>query len=362
MLIRNNPEVLRYIKELDETAVRRNMLFTTINGILENATIFVDEGVAKAAKDEYGDLYIKKLIADTLQVEPSLIDDDLALELNAKLTVLDKSYYEDFYVQTIRDVDNTVCGITELTSSKVDKGHVDYCKCPNVTGAIPAAPNLYYAPKEFSLLQLWIREDLWMTLSPNEVYTMKEHVDKAVGKVLTCGLGIGYYAIMAAARGDVQSVTVVEHEECVIRMFVDNIAPRFPKHITDKIHIVHGNAYDYLYKVVDGDFNYCFVDLWQGVQDTDLYFKAIHATAHFKKTKYGFWIEDSFICRFRDEILAAMANTVDNMPLSAFIYPFMEKVIVSTESGVSMWLSAQHIRNHIYSCVRKIPKQHMDAI
>lgn len=362
MLIRNNPEVLRYINELDEKAMQRSRLFTTINNIICNAAVFVDEETIRQAKEEYGDLFIKKLISDTLQVDPELIDNDLVKEITDRLMVLDEEYYDNYYVKALSNDLELYYMDTKLQTTRIDAGFVDYCKCPSVLGDIPAAPNLYYSPKEFNMLQLWIDDDLWMTLSPNEVYTMREPIDKAFGKVITCGIGIGYYAIMAAAKDNVESVTVVENNEGVIDLFRHFIMKKFPREVTGKISIVHADAYEYLYDLKDGKFNYCFIDLWQGVQDTDQYFKAIHATAHFKKMEYSLWIEDSFIVRFREEILAAMANTAAGIPLNGFIFPFVNNTILSSKSGVDMWLSHNHIRRHIYSCVRKIPKEHIETI
>lgn len=53
-------------------------------------------------------------------------------------------------------------------------------------------------------------ERIWMTITPNEIETMKEAVDKAFGNVLTFGLGLGYYAYMVSEKVNVESITVVE--------------------------------------------------------------------------------------------------------------------------------------------------------
>jgi predicted methyltransferase len=75
-----------------------------------------------------------------------------------------------------------------------------------------------------------------MTLLPNETVTTKPAIDKAHGKVLTYGLGLGYFAFMASAKHEVDSVTIVERSADVIELFKTWLLPYFPN--KDKIRIV----------------------------------------------------------------------------------------------------------------------------
>lgn len=67
-----------------------------------------------------------------------------------------------------------------------------------------------------------------MSVTPNEIETMRAPIARAHGRVLTFGLGIGYFAFMAASKADVESVTVVEREAAVIRLFTRLLLPQFP--------------------------------------------------------------------------------------------------------------------------------------
>jgi AraC-like DNA-binding protein len=58
-----------------------------------------------------------------------------------------------------------------------------------------------------------------MSITPNEIVTMREPVARASGRVLTLGLGLGYYAYMVHLKEDVTDVTVVEREQAVIDLF-----------------------------------------------------------------------------------------------------------------------------------------------
>lgn len=362
MLIKNNTKLLHYINELHETYMRRSRLYTIVVDILNNAKVSVDAETVKEYKKEFGEYYIKGIIAEILQVDPYLIDNGLVKEIADNLTVLDDKYYENLYVKTMCDKMEIVSGSAVLKSNTIEAGDVDFCKSPLTSGDLPPAPRVYYAPEDIKIYQLWIHDDLWMTLSPNEVCTMELPVDMARGKVLTCGLGIGYYAIMAAAKDEVDSVTVVENNESVIRIFNEYIKPLFPSEITAKIQIEQSDAYTFLYDLKDGKYDYCFIDLWQGVYDSEHYFKAIHATAKFKKMRYDFWIEDSFLAMLREEIFNAMICTAVGEPVNNFIFPFVEKTIIGSKEGVDLWLAPHHIRKHVYSCIRKVSREAMDTI
>ena len=63
-----------------------------------------------------------------------------------------------------------------------------------------------------------------MLVTPNEVETMKEAIEKAHGKVATYGLGLGYFPYMTSMMDSVESVTVVELDETeeAIRRFLED--------------------------------------------------------------------------------------------------------------------------------------------
>ena len=132
----------------------------------------------------------------------------------------------------------------------------------------------------------------WMSISPNEVFTMKKPIYNAKGKVLTLGCGMGYFAYMASLKKEVESITIIELEQDVIDLFESYILPQFENR--DKIKIIKGDAIEYLKNVKDGEYNYCFADIWIGVEDFEPYFSIKEIGRNFKKTKMEYWIEESF--------------------------------------------------------------------
>ena len=79
-----------------------------------------------------------------------------------------------------------------------------------------------------------------MTITPNEIETMKEPVDEAFGHVLTFGLGLGYYAYMVSEKENVESITIVETNEDVIDLFNKYILPQFKN--AHKIKIIQSRC------------------------------------------------------------------------------------------------------------------------
>lgn len=131
----------------------------------------------------------------------------------------------------------------------------------------------------------------WMSVTPNEVFTMQEPIRRAKGKVLTLGCGMGYFAYMASRKEDVDSVTIVEIEDDVIKLFENYILPQFEN--AHKIKIVKGDALAYVKQLEDGVFDYCFADIWLGIDDVESFFAAKEIGRKFKKTKTDYWIENS---------------------------------------------------------------------
>lgn len=133
----------------------------------------------------------------------------------------------------------------------------------------------------------------WMTLMPNETNTTKPAINVSKGKVLTYGLGLGYYAYMAAIKPEVESVTVVERSRDVIELFTKYILPQFPN--PDKIGIVESDAFEYAEnKMQAGGFDTVFVDIWHDPSDgCDLYLRMKKYEHLLPDADFVYWVEDT---------------------------------------------------------------------
>ena len=123
---------------------------------------------------------------------------------------------------------------------------------------------------------------------------MADAIAEAHGKVITYGLGLGYYAFMAAEKDNVESVTVIEKNPDVIRLFTESILPFFPH--KEKIQIIEADALEFVKAQEDGCYDYAFSDFWGGYYDgVDLYMQFMPLTARFSRTKHSYWIESCFM-------------------------------------------------------------------
>lgn len=111
----------------------------------------------------------------------------------------------------------------------------------------------------------------WMSITPNEIFTMENSIKEAFGNVLTLGCGMGYFAYMVSEKDDVSHVTIVEKEQDVIDLFTNFILPQFAH--KDKITIIKADAFDYMEQLKDGKYDFCFADIWTGHNDTVPYLK-----------------------------------------------------------------------------------------
>lgn len=113
---------------------------------------------------------------------------------------------------------------------------------------------------------------VWMSVVPSEIRSMEKDIEAAKGKVITYGLGLGYYAFMASEKEEVESVTIVEMNRDVISLFKRNILPQFPN--KEKIRIIEADAFAFIEKQEDGGYDTAFSDFWSSVDDgLDLYLR-----------------------------------------------------------------------------------------
>ena len=152
----------------------------------------------------------------------------------------------------------------------------------------------------------------WMAVKPSEIETMRGAIGIVKGKVVTFGLGLGYFAFMASSKQDVESVDIVERDEEVIDLFSKHILPQFPER--DKIRIIRSDAFDFMHHEMEcGCYDHAFVDLWHDTADgLELYLRAKKEENYLKskgiETMFSYWVEESLLSAYRwtifDEIIA----------------------------------------------------------
>ncbi len=131
----------------------------------------------------------------------------------------------------------------------------------------------------------------WMTITPNEMATMRGAIAAACGEVLTYGLGLGYFAFMAARRDEVTHVTVVERDPAVIRLYREMIAPRIS--CADKITVIQDDAFHFAeHCAAAGQYDMVFADIWHDPSDgVEAYLRLKACEKYLPRADYHYWIE-----------------------------------------------------------------------
>jgi len=184
-------------------------------------------------------------------------------------------------------------------------------------------------------LQLVDRDQVWMSLTPQEVNTMERPLREMKGNVVTYGLGLGYFAYRAALKLDVHSVTVVEKDPRVIRLFERNILPRLE--VRRKIHVVQEDAFDFLaLQKEESQFDAAFFDLYHTADDgLPMYLKA--KKAENPRTKTYYWIESSILALFRRYVLTLLFEDSQGMKDEDYAHPVSdeEKLLLRLRLGLA---------------------------
>ncbi len=202
---------------------------------------------------------------------------------------LDAAAFEaDAYMRTVRPECGQQ-GSIDLVYERVEPMELFVADDFESDGMGRVLPQLGYFDRAFSFPA--IREDgrVWMTVTPNEISTIQPAVAQSRGKVLTYGLGLGYYAFHCLLKEDVSSVTVVEKNPAVIDVFTRLILPFFPRR--EDLHIVQADAFDYAANVMPKEgFNAVFTDLWHDAADGIPLFRRMKALET-PGPRYLYWIE-----------------------------------------------------------------------
>ena len=162
-----------------------------------------------------------------------------------------------------------------------------------------------YFKKPFSYLALCEGNNIWMSLNPNEIETMKPFIDKGQGNVLVLGLGMGYVPFMMSLKDDVKHITIVEKDQNIINLFNNLLFPHFVN--KNKITIIKDDAIKYVGK--NNKYEYIFADLWHTPEDgLDLYIELKRINKDI-----DCWLETSLIAMLRRCMITLIEEQLDNL-------------------------------------------------
>lgn len=147
----------------------------------------------------------------------------------------------------------------------------------------------------------------WMSVEPREINTFAHFIDEATGNVILVGCGIGYTAYMLSQKEDVKSITIVELNEDILKLFEENILPQFPN--KDKITTVNAEGISYLKTADLQQTDYVNVDVWYDTADMIYpYLRCLEVDFANPQTKFSYWIEDELQSDIQKAILVAFVK------------------------------------------------------
>ena len=219
---------------------------------------------------------------------------------------LDPAVFEaDPYYKNIK-IEGKRLGRWELTTMKLAPCEAFVCRDFVVTERGELIPQLGYFMREFSYPAVLEGGREWMTLMPNETVTTLPSVKRAHGRVLTYGLGLGYFAYMCSVKDDVSSVTVIERSEEAAELFRSLILPQFSR--PDKIELIVSDAVEYAERRAPQlGYDFIFADIWHDAGDgRELYHKFKSFEPLYPgETEFSYWLEDTILC-YEDRTLWAL--------------------------------------------------------
>lgn len=169
-----------------------------------------------------------------------------------------------------------------------------------LTDDLRQIPAIGYFTEPFSYPSVLQDGREWMSIKPSEIESSQAAVDGAFGRVVTFGLGLGYFAFMASEKPEVSSVMVVERDPAVVSLFEKHLLPQFPNR--NKISVIQSDAFDYLeHDMMSILPDFVFMDIWHDIADgASLYVRARQYEPRFPRTRFTYWIDRSLRCALVD--------------------------------------------------------------
>ncbi|MFA6829334.1 MAG: hypothetical protein WCR67_01310 [Bacilli bacterium] len=171
--------------------------------------------------------------------------------------------------------------------------------------------NLGYFTQKVNYLTVMQNDVVWMSITPYEINTMKKAISNAHGKVITYGLGLGYFAFSVLNKPEVSSVTVIESNDKAIRLFESEILPKI--RLKSKIRIIKADAFDYSKNhLKEENYDFSFFDIYHTASDgLPSYVKMKQLEKTNPSTEYEYWIENSILSYLRRFVITLIEENLN---------------------------------------------------
>ena len=237
--------------------------------------------------------------------------------LTPSVRMLDPSRYtENPYYKNVK-IENVKDGAWELRREHYEPYRAVIAGDMIFSDGYAEVPPLGFFAERFDFPAVLENGNEWMTLTPVDLDTCDDAIAAASGKVVTFGLGLGYYAYMVARKPEVNSITVIEKSPDVIRLFERHILPYFEH--PEKLRIICADAFEYAEHTMPSErYDFAFVDTWRDASDGAPMYEKMRALEHLSSgTRFEYWIENFLISRLRYLAFCDLYDKIEGGALDA---------------------------------------------
>lgn len=260
--------------------------------------------------------YKKTLVTPQIEKKFTKSYKQLGIEDTQILKLSASEFYDMPYNKNIelKDVYNSNA-IIELKYYKLKKGHMEPIDFGNKDRYLKNYTKLAYYDKDIIATVIVENGETWMSPTLTEKNTMAVPIKKAHRNVLTFGLGIGYFPYNCILKEEVESVTIVEKNSDIIKLFKEKILPQF--NTIKNINIIEGDLFDYYNDEFLKNFDYVFVDIWKNETDgLAIYERMMKKNITTKNIDY--WIEEAILYTLQQAVFLYLKSMMEDK-LSEYI-------------------------------------------
>ena len=265
------------------------------------------ESICESGVDE--NYAISALLAEIFALDTDKNENDKRIFRNyiiPSIRILNsKRYTENPYYKNIK-LPNVKLENWEFKNEAYEPYRAVICDDIIIGDDFSEIPPLGFFTERFEFPAVLENGNEWMTLTPVDLDTSDDAILRSFGKVVTFGLGLGYFAYMASEKESVESVTVIEKSEKVIELFNKYVLPQFNH--PEKIRIINCDAFEYAEHTMPKEhFDFAFVDTWRDASDGAPMYEKMKALEHLScGTEFSYWIENFLISNIRARKLVEM--------------------------------------------------------
>lgn len=277
---------------------------------------FQIEAPMKEAKDSND--YLEKMI-EVCEIDKNNSDSIKIINQQIKpaISCLDeKIITDDIYVSTLKFPTIDIHDREFITQSYAPYQGFSYDDISVTDDDFKEIQKVGYFTSKIAYPVLSYKNEVWMSVTPNEIKTLEVPLQNAAGNIVTFGLGMGYFVYLASLKDAVKSITVVEKDPFIIQLFKQYLLPQFKE--KQKITIIEQDAREFLQQ--KHQFDFAYVDLWHNPNDgLPLYIVFKKAEINFPHCHFDYWLETSILALYRRCFLTVTLEQLNNLPASEYL-------------------------------------------